>query len=98
MKGRTRASHSNKRRTTLTLPAESLAQAERIARARNVNLSTVVSQAFSEGLRVQLAAERSQELLQAFRKPFEGLTDDEMMILDGIILEPQRRKPKRRKR
>jgi post-segregation antitoxin (ccd killing protein) len=81
-----------KRRTTLTLPTESLAHAERIARARNVNLSAVVSEALAEGLRAQRAAERSEELLKAFRKPFEGLSDEEMMILDGIILEPPRRK------
>ena len=40
-----RAADAIRRRTTLTLPADSLAQAERLARARRVNLSVVVSEA-----------------------------------------------------
>jgi post-segregation antitoxin (ccd killing protein) len=86
------AGRSKKRRTTLTLPEESLAHAERIARARNINLSAVVSEALAEGLRMQAADERSKELLDAFRKPFEGLSDDEVAILDGVILEPRRKR------
>lgn len=77
-----------KRRTTLTLPADSLTQAERIARARKVNLSTVISEALSEGLRLQAAAERSERVLDAYRNAFSGFSDDEMSILDGVILEP----------
>jgi len=80
-----------KRRTTLTLPADSLMKAERIARARKVNLSTVISEALSEGLRVHAAANRSEEVLNAYRKAFSGFTDDELSILDGIILEPVKR-------
>jgi len=71
---------------------ESLAQAERIARARNVNLSAVVSEALTEGLRVHTVAARSEELLAAYRKPFEGLSDDQVAILDGVIVEPRPRK------
>ncbi|MBZ5726348.1 MAG: type II toxin-antitoxin system CcdA family antitoxin [Acidobacteriia bacterium] len=77
-----------KRRTTLTLPADSLSRAQRIARARNVNLSTVVAEALSEGLRRQTAAERSDEVLAAYRKAFSGFSAEEMSILDGVILEP----------
>lgn len=80
-----------KRRTTLTLPADSLAQAERIARARKVNLSSVISEALSEGLRVHASAERSEQVLSAYKKAFSGFTDEEMKILDGIILEPPAR-------
>ena len=79
---------SLKRRTTLTLPADTLTQAERIANSRRVNLSTVVAEALAEGLRRQTAAERSEEVLNAYRKAFSGFTDDELSILDGIILEP----------
>jgi post-segregation antitoxin (ccd killing protein) len=50
-----------RRRITLTLPADSLIQAERIARARHVNLSTVIAEALSDGLRTHSAAERSEE-------------------------------------
>ena len=77
-----------KRRTTLTLPAESLAQAEQLARARKVNLSIVISEALSEGLRMQKAAERASEVLNAYKKAFVGFSSEEMAILDGIILEP----------
>jgi post-segregation antitoxin (ccd killing protein) len=39
------------RRTTLTLPVASLPEAERIARARNLNLSAVIAEALNAGLR-----------------------------------------------
>ena len=78
-----------KRRTTLTLPAEALAQAEQIALARKVNLSTVISEALSEGLLQHAAAARSDEVLNAYKQAFHGFSDEEMAILDGIILEPE---------
>jgi post-segregation antitoxin (ccd killing protein) len=80
-----------KRRTTLTLPSDSLVQAERIARVRKVNLSTVISEALSEGLRAHAAVTRSEEVLNSYRAAFSGFTDDEVAILDGIILEPVKR-------
>jgi len=89
---RHRAGGSKKRRTTLTLPVDSLTQAERIARARKVNLSTVISEAISEGLRVHSALERSEQVFNAYKKAFSGFTDDEMAILEGIILEPASRR------
>jgi hypothetical protein len=57
---RQRKASTAKRRTTLTLPADSLAQAERIARARKVSLSVVISEALSDGQRIHSAAERSE--------------------------------------
>ena len=77
-----------KRRTTLTLPSDSLLQAEEIARARRVTVSTVVSEALAEGLRLNAAAERSRQVLNEYRNPFAGFSDDEMAVLAGIILEP----------
>jgi post-segregation antitoxin (ccd killing protein) len=50
-----------KQRTTLTLPSDSFAKAKRIARARGVTLSAVVSEALSEGLRLHAATERSED-------------------------------------
>lgn len=79
-----------KRRTTVTLPAESLTHAQRIAKARKVNLSTVISEALSEGLRLHTAAERSEEVLRAYQSAFSGFSNEEISILDGVILEPQR--------
>lgn len=81
-----------KRRTTLTLPADSLNHAQRIAHARKVNLSTVISEALTEGLRLQTAAKRSEEVLERYRKAFSGFSDQEMALLDGIILEPAARR------
>lgn len=79
--------HLRKHRTTLTLPADSLTEAQRIAYRRRVNLNTVVAEALSEGLRVQASAERSEEVLDNYRKAFSGFSDEEVMILDGIILK-----------
>ena len=84
-------SRLKKSRTTLTLPADSLKEAHRIARVRKVNLSTVIAEALSEGLRVQTAAERSQEVLERYQKAFTGFTDEELALLDGVILEPASR-------
>jgi post-segregation antitoxin (ccd killing protein) len=81
-------SRSAKRRTTLTLPLDSLSRAERIARSRNVNLSSVIAEALEEGLRVHAAAQRSEEVLKAYQQAFAGFSKEELMILDGIILEP----------
>lgn len=91
MRKRRENSPPRKRRTTLTLPAESLNQAGRIARARNVNLSTVVAEALSEGLRLHAATERSQQVLDAYKTAFTGFTDDEISVLNGILLEPPER-------
>ena len=84
---------AQKRRTTLTLPSASLAQAKRIARARGVTLSTVISEALSEGLRVNTSAERSREVLSSYKTAFSGFSPEELAILDGVILKPI---PKRR--
>ena len=73
-----------KQRTTLTLPSDSLTKAKNIARARGVNLSTVISEALSEGLRLHEATKRSEEVLNAYRKAFSGFTEVEMALLDGL--------------
>ena len=83
-----RAADAIRRRTTLTLPADSLAQAERLARTRKVNLSVVVSEALSDGLRMHAAMERSEQVLNAYKKAFSGFSDEEMMVLDGVVLAP----------
>ena len=76
-----------KRRTTLTLPVDALGQAERIARARHVNLSVVVAEALASGLRIETARERSAQVVRDYQEAFRGFTAEEMMILDGIIPE-----------
>jgi len=91
MAGKAHPSSSRKRRTTLTLPADSLAEAQRIAHSRKVNLSTVIAEALAEGLRLQTAAERSEKVLEGYKKAFSGFSSEEMSILDGVILEPDGR-------
>jgi hypothetical protein len=81
-----RAPRSGKRRTTLTLPSSSLELAERIARARKVNLSTVVSEFVEEGAKSRMAAARVEEVLTAYREAFSGFSDEEMLVLDGVML------------
>ena len=81
-----------KARTTLTLPADSLREAKQIARARKVNLSTVISEALENGLRMHRAAERSQQVLDAYRKAFGRFSDEEMLLLNGIVLESPRKR------
>jgi len=89
-----RRQHSSpqRRRTTLSLPADALSEAERIARARKVNVGTVIGEALSEGLRLQTTAERSNEVLERYKKAFLGFSDGEMAILNGVILQPTTRK------
>ena len=86
------AAKAKKRRTTLTIPVETLAAAERIARMRKVNLSVIVSEVLEEGLRAKEAAalegERRVQAWEKYRESLSRLTDDEMLLLDGIIMEP----------
>jgi len=53
-----------------------------------VTLSTVISEAISEGLRVNAPLKRRKQGFESWKKAFSGFTDDEIAILDGIMLEP----------
>ena len=77
-----------KRRTTLTLPSDSLLQAQELAHSRRVNLSTVISEVVSAGLQLETARQRRSQILERYRRAFTGFSDDELSILDGVILEP----------
>jgi len=76
----------------LTLPADSLTQAASIARARKVNLSTVISEALANGLQAYAATERSEEILSAYKKAFSGFSEEELLLLDGVVLDPPRKR------
>ncbi len=76
-----------KRRTTLTLPSDSLLQAQRIADSRHVNLSTVIAEVVAAGLQSENAKQRANEVLDNYRKAFSGFSEDELAILDGVMLE-----------
>jgi len=77
-----------RRRITVTLPEDSLAEAQRIAHSRKVTLSTVIAEALHEGLRLQKAAAQIEEVLQSYKRAFSGFADEEVSILDGVILKP----------
>jgi hypothetical protein len=65
-----------------------LAQAKRIARARHVTLSAVISEVLSEGLRQHSELERSEQILSQYKRAFTLFSEEEMLLLDGVILEP----------
>jgi hypothetical protein len=81
-----------KRRTTLTLPVDSLLQAQKIAHSRRVNLSTVISEVVAAGLQLENAKHRRTQVLDDYRRAFTGFSPDELAILDGVILEPKTRR------
>lgn len=86
------------RRTTLTLPAASLARAERIARARHVNVSAVIAESMEEGLAIIERERRSQEVLDAYRRAFGSLREEERELVDGIVVDSARKAPRTRTR
>jgi len=59
-----------KRRTTLTLPSDSLAQAQKIAVMRRVNLSTVISEVVSAGLEIEMPGNAAARFCKITVKPF----------------------------
>ena len=78
-----------KKRTTLTLPASALKQAEKIGAGRQVTLSAVVAEALEDGLSMRSRTRRAEQVLAAYRTAFSGFTEQERLLLDGIELEPQ---------
>ncbi len=81
------SSRPQKRRTTLALPVESLAQAQSIAHARRSTMNSVITEAVIAGLRLQRAAERRDEVMESYRRAFSGFNDEELSVLDGIVPE-----------
>jgi hypothetical protein len=83
---------NTKRRTTVTLPAGALKEAERIARSRNITLSAVLAEGLDRVIHDQSDTQRAADVVASYRRAFRGLSDEQMMILDGIILEPKKRR------
>lgn len=75
------------RRTTLTLPSACLEAAERIARKRHLNLSSVIGEALERGLREEEQAQRSEAIVRAYSKAFADFSNEELLLLDGIVTE-----------
>jgi hypothetical protein len=81
------------RRTTLTLPVKALAAAERVAHARKVSLSAVISEAVEKSLHADAEDEQEGELRvqawEAHRQSFARLTKEEQQALSGIFMDEQ---------
>jgi hypothetical protein len=43
-------------------------------------------------LRAHAAAERSEEILNAYKMAFGGFSEEEMLLLDGIVLDQPRKR------
>ncbi|MEK7755430.1 MAG: hypothetical protein AAB654_26130 [Acidobacteriota bacterium] len=83
-----RANRAQNRRTTLTLPDALLREAERLARNRRQTLSSAVAALLEHGLKSNdQAAGRPARVLEMWKKAFAPLTDEEMLLVDGVMLE-----------
>ncbi len=80
---------SRTRRTTLTLPEPLVEQAERLAKQRRQTLSAAVAGLMEQSLRsYRLEQHGGPNVLQSLQKAFAPFSDEEMLLLDGIVMEP----------
>lgn len=83
-----RARQHESRRTTVTLPTPLLRRAERVALSNHQTLSSAIAGLIEDGLRNrQSQMESGTQVLEAWKRAFANLTEDERMLVDGIILE-----------
>ena len=74
--------------TALTLPAESVAQANGSTQARRVSPSGAVSASIADGLRQQSEAAHNAQVVSRYRRAFGKFSEEEMLVLDGVISRP----------
>jgi hypothetical protein len=83
-----RVLHSTTRRTTVSLPEELLKKVERFAATRHQTVSSAITYLVESALRNEPGSLKdSRGILEMWRKSFLGLTEDEQLLVDGIILE-----------
>jgi len=81
------------RRTTVTLPAAYLDQIEALACEKNTTVSATLSEFVSEGLRQHASQKNGHDVVAAYQRIFGSFSEEEMLLLDGVVMEPiQRRK------
>jgi len=81
------AARGRTRRTTLTLPEEILRKVERMAAKRHQTVSSAIAYLVEAGLRNEpQAAKNSRDILELWRKAYVPLTEEERLLVDGIIL------------
>src|SRR6476660_8968209 len=81
-----RPSRPRMRRTTLTLPEDLLKKVERLAVQRHQTVSAAIATLIEAPLRQLEVQDRSGNSWDHLRKSMEGLTEEEQMLIDGIIL------------
>jgi len=75
------------RRVALRLPADLVAQAETVARARREPLDAVVAGFLRSALGgAPFFPGMGREHLAAFQRAFAGLSEEEMLAVDGILM------------
>jgi hypothetical protein len=87
--GRARkAPQNSNRRTTLTLPEDLVRRAELLAEQRRQTLSATVADLMERSLRSFPARQSGNvDVLSHLRKAFAGFSEEEMLLLDGIVME-----------
>jgi hypothetical protein len=76
------------RRTTLTLPAELVNKAERLAKQQRQTLSAAIAGLMEQSLRgYSLQPAGNSNALESLRKAFAPFTDEEMLLLDGVSMD-----------
>jgi CopG-like RHH_1 or ribbon-helix-helix domain, RHH_5 len=75
------------RRTTLTLPEDLLKKVERFAATRHQTVSSAVTYLVETALRNEPESPRnSRGILEMWRKAYLPLTEEERLLVDGIII------------
>jgi hypothetical protein len=81
-----RSSRPRTRRTTLTLPEDLLKKVERLAVQRHQTVSAAIATLIETPLRQLEMQDRNGHVWDHLQKSMEGLTEEEQMLIDGIIL------------
>lgn len=82
------ADPNEKKRTTVTLPAGLLAEAEALASKRNTTVSAIVAQAMEAGMVTLQRKDRALATYAQMRTALAGLSEEESLLVDGIHLTP----------
>ena len=74
----------------MSLPAELLDRAREITRQEHVSVNTVITRAVEKGLGQLSPRRNAEEILESYRMQFQipGSTEEELLVLEGIVLEP----------
>jgi macrodomain Ter protein organizer (MatP/YcbG family) len=80
--------HKQTRRTTLTLPEDLVRKAEQLARQRRQTLSSSIAELMEQSLRsYRFKQDNNHSNLDSLQKAFAPFTEEEMLLLDGIVME-----------